>query len=203
MLPGIDRMKQNGKFTIDLHPNTIKWIKNLQDGGAEFRYYEASYCNEELDLLRFDRAVWEIRRYCQPLDYDIELADGSKKNMLDFELARVRAAVTSQEKGTCINGGVLEKIIAIKHHPAREPLIWNNLFFGPSKRKGVRLRPAWEAGNSPFFLHPEVIGEVVKYVFIPEKIADGVRVFAAQKAAEAAGAVVRTGASDGTPQGDS
>ena len=199
VLPGIDRMKQHGKFAIDLHPNTKKWIKKLQDGGAEFRYYEASYYNEEFDILRFDRAVWEIRRYCQPLDYDIELADGSKKNMLNFELARIRTAVANHEKGTCIQGGTLEDIIGKKQHPAREPLIWKNLFFGPSKRRGVTMRPEWESGNSPFFLHPEVIDEVVKYVFVPDRIADGVRIFAAQKAAEAAAAATPTSVPAGTP----
>jgi hypothetical protein len=65
-------------------------------------------------------------------------------------------------------------------------LIWNNLYFGPSRRKGVKMRPDWEAGNSPFFLHPEIIDEVLKYVFIPKDIAAGVRQFAKQKAAEEA-----------------
>ena len=48
------------------------------------------------------------------------------------------------------------------------------------------MRPDWEAGNSPFFLHPEIIDEVVKYVYIPKDIAEGVRRFAKQKAAEKA-----------------
>ena len=88
------------------------------------------------------------------------------------------------EKGTCISGGVLEQIIEKKDHPAREALIWNNLFFGPSRRKAVKMRPDWEAGNSPVFLHPEVIDEVIKYVNIPKDIAEGARQFAKQKAAD-------------------
>ena len=48
------------------------------------------------------------------------------------------------------------------------------------------MRPDWEAGNSPFFLYPEIIDEVVKYVNIPKDIAEGVRQFAKQKAAEKA-----------------
>lgn len=86
------------------------------------------------------------------------------------------------------HGGTLETIIDKKEHPAREVLIWNNLFFGPSQREGVKVRPDWESGNSPFFLHPEIIDEVVKYVHIPDRIADGVRQFAKQKAAEEANA---------------
>lgn len=48
------------------------------------------------------------------------------------------------------------------------------------------MRPDWESGNSPFYLHPEIIDEVVKYVYIPKNIAEGVRQFAKQQAAEKA-----------------
>jgi len=186
VLPGIKQMKRFGKFPIELSAETERFIKRLEEGGAEFRYYESSYYNEEFDIIRLDRAVWELRRYCQPLDYDFDLDDGTKKNMLSFELSRIKTALANNEKGTCIKGGTLENIIAERSHPARDSLIWNNLFFGPSRRTGVRMRPDWESGNSPFFLHPEIIDEVVKYVFVPKSVADGVRVFAKQKAAEKA-----------------
>lgn len=186
VLAGIDQMKKLGKFTIDLKPATEKFIRRLEEEGAEFRYYESSYCTEEFDIIRLDHAVWELRRYCQPLDYDIVLEDGTKKNMLSVELDRVKTALENNEKGTCIQHGILEKIISERSHPARNSLIWNNLYFGPSHRKVVRMRPDWEAGNSPFFLHPEIIDEVEKYVFVPKNIAEGVRLFAKQKAAEKA-----------------
>ncbi|WP_422954296.1 HEPN domain-containing protein [Undibacterium sp. TC4M20W] len=186
VLPGIEKMKRQGKFAIDLSANTIQFIKKLEDYGAEYRYYEVSYIIEPFDLVRFDHAVWELRRYCQPLDCDIVDASGKTVNLLSLELDRVHLAKTKFEKGTCITGGVLEKIIEKKDHPAREALIWNNLFFGPSRRKGVKMRPSWESGNSPFFLNPEIIDEVLKYVYIPKAIAEGVRQFAIQKAAEKA-----------------
>lgn len=183
VLPGIEKMKQHGKFELDLSAGTAQFIKKLEDHGAEYRYYEVSYGIEPFDIVRFDRAVWEIRRYCQPLDYDVD-RNGKTVNMLAHQLDRVHQAKERNEKGTCVMGGALEKIIEKKDHPAREGLIWNNLFFGPSRRKGVKMRPDWEAGNSPFFLHPEIIDEVVKYVYIPKDIAEGVRQFAEQKAAE-------------------
>lgn len=186
VLPGIERMKQQGKFELELSADTVKFIKKLEDYGAEYRYYEVSYEIQPFEILRFDHAVWELRRYCQPLDHDIVDTNGKKVNMLNHELDRVHRAKLSKEKGTCIMGGFLEKIIEKKDHPAREALIWNNLFFGPSRRKRVKMRPDWEAGNSPFFLHPEIIDEVLKYVFIPKDIAEGVRHFAKQKEAERA-----------------
>lgn len=186
VLPGIERMKQHGRFELDLSADTVKFIKNLEDYGAEYRYYEVSYGIQPFDIVRFDRAVWELRRYCQPLDYDIVDTNGKMVNLLTHELDRLLRAKAKYEKGTCIIGGTLEKIVEKKDHPARKALIWNNLFFGPSRRKVVKMRQDWESGNSPFFLHPEIIDEVVKYVYIPKDIAEGVRQFAKQKAVEKA-----------------
>lgn len=186
VLPGVERMRQHGKFELDLSADTVSFIKKLEDYGAEYRYYEVSYDTQPFDIVRFDRAVWELRRYCQPLDYDIVDINGKRVNLLSRELDRVHRAKAKHEKGTCIMGGILEQIVEKKDHPAREALIWNNLFFGPSRRRRVKMRADWEAGNSPFFLHPEIIDEVVKYVFIPKDIAEGVRQFAKQRAVEKA-----------------
>lgn len=186
VLPGIERMKQHGKFELDISATTVKFIKGLEDYGAEDRYYLVSYDIQPFDVARFDRAVWEIRRYCQPLDYETVDVNGKTVNFLTHELDRIHQAKEKHEKGTCITGGTLEKIIEKQDHPAREALIWNNLFFGPSRRKVVKMRADWEAGNSPFFLYPEIIDEVVKYVNVPKDIVAGVRQFAKQKAAETA-----------------
>ena len=188
VFPGIERMKQHGNFELDLSVDTAKFIKNLEDDGAEDRYYLVSYDVEPFDIVRFDRAVWEIRRYCQPLDYDTVDIDGNTVNSLTHEINRIHQAKEKLEKGTCITGGILEKIIEKKDHPARESLIWNNLYFGPSRRKAVKMRPDWEAGNSPSFLHPEIIEEVAKYVTIPKDFVESARQFVKQKAAEKANA---------------
>ena len=71
VLPGIQRMKQHGKFELDLSAVTVQFIKKLEDYGAEYRYCEVSYSIEPFDIVRFDRAVWELRRYCQPLDVSL------------------------------------------------------------------------------------------------------------------------------------
>ena len=186
VIPGIERMKQHGKFELDISAQTAKFIKHLEDDGAEDRYYLVSYDIKPFDIARFDRAVWELRRYCQPLDYETVDMNGKAVTLLTHELDRVHRAKEQHEKGTCITGGTLEKIIEKQDHPAREALIWNNLFFGPSRRKAVKMRSDWEAGNSPFFLYPEIIDEVIKYVNIPKDIAEGVRQFAKQEAAEKA-----------------
>jgi HEPN domain-containing protein len=110
VLPGVRRMKEHGKFELDLGANTVKFIKKLEDYGAEDRYYQVSYDVRPYDIVRLDRAVWEIRRYCQPLDRDIVDASGKSASELTLELDRVHRAKARHEKGTCVRGG----------HPGRD-----------------------------------------------------------------------------------
>lgn len=62
----LETLRREGKFEVPLSPATQKFIARLEPG-AQYRYFEVSYFGEEFDVLRLDRAVWEIRRYCQPL----------------------------------------------------------------------------------------------------------------------------------------
>lgn len=174
---GIKRISESGKFSIDLNIGAQKFIESLEEQGAKYRYYETSYFAEDLDLLRLDCAVSEIRRYCKPIDC-------INMNIMHSELNRIQNAKENNKKETCIVGGFLEKVVDDKNHPAREALIWNNLYFGPSLRKSIKIRSYMEAGNSPFFLFPEIIDEVEKYVFIPKDIKDGVRQYLANNSKE-------------------
>jgi hypothetical protein len=67
--------------------------------------------------------------------------------------------------------GLLEKIIDDEKHPARKSLLWQNGFFGKKARRKVRLQRRFYAANAPLFLHPEILDEVKKYVFIPKAVA--------------------------------
>lgn len=165
---GIALIGERGKFQIELSEVTLKFIRNLEDG-ARFRYYETSYHAQGIDLAKLDRAVWELRRYCQPLDYDIEV-EGRSINLLEHNLSRIRAAKKTNESGTCIMGGWLEEVIRKPAHPSRQALVWRNLFFGKLRRTKVAVVNWLEAGNSPLYLHPEIVDEVEKYIFLPSDV---------------------------------
>lgn len=165
----ISRLATKGKFEIELSKPSLEFVARLE-AGAEFRYFEVSYFSEEHDILRLDRTVWELRRYCQPLDYEFEI-NGVTENRLQANLEHIRGKLTENSKDTCIGNGWLESVISNRKHPAREPLLWNNLYFGPSRRKGVRMVPYWEAGNAPLYLYPEILDEVLKYVYLPASVA--------------------------------
>lgn len=176
---GLTKLQIQGKFKIELSAPAKTFVKKLEEG-ARFRYYETSYYAEELDLPKLDRTVWELRRYCQPLDYDLEI-NGRKENQLAANLERIRAAQRAGEKGTCIIGGWLENVLDKPNHRAREALIWKNLFFGHSRRQKISIQNYLEAGNSPLFLYPEIVDEVAKYIFLPEEVKAAYRELHAQR----------------------
>jgi len=71
--------------------------------------------------------------------------------------------------------GWLEGVLKDGTHPARAALVWQNLYFGASRRNRVKLQGYIEAGNSPRYLHPELLDEVLKYVYMLQKIAEAWR----------------------------
>ena len=74
-----------------------------------------------------------------------------------------------------IQGGLLESIIEKKTRPAREALVWQNGFFGKSRRKTVWLSSGLQAANSPLTLHPEILDEVLMYVWLPKDVVHAYR----------------------------
>jgi len=164
----LDLVRAQGRFEIKLSDKVLDFIRRLE-GGAEFRYFEVSYWSEYFEIVRLDGAVSELRRYCQVLDWEVE-HEGSKQNFLQPMLNRIEYAASSKPRDTCILSGWLEQVLAKKDHPAREALVWQNLFFGFSNRNRVKLVGYMEAGNSPLYMHPEILDEVTKYVYLPKRV---------------------------------
>lgn len=161
-------LSQQGKFRAALSVEAIKFIDRLENG-AEFRYFEVSYSNHRYDIARLDLAVSELRRYCQVLDWEVQTEFGPR-NLLAPMLARIQHAAENFPRDTCVMGGWLEGVLKDRTHSAREALVWQNLYFGSGNRKTVKLHGYIEAGNSPLYMHPEILDEVLKYVYLPKRI---------------------------------
>ena len=175
-------LEDAGKFKASLSDQSLEFITRLEDGAA-FRYFEVSYSSYRFDVIRLDCAVSELRRYCQVLDWDINTDHGTR-NLLQPMLSRIGLAASKNPRDTCIMNGWLEGVLKNHQHPARAPLVWKNLYFGPSRRQSVRMVGYTESGNAPLYLHPEIIEEVVKYVYMPKAIADMWREHLVQRRAE-------------------
>lgn len=153
-------------FEFKISDVSREFIKHIDQFGR-FRYLEISYYLYGPKLLELDHTVWDIRRYCKTLNYDLILSDGRTKNMLEMELKGIEKSREHKPKNFPIPAGALERIIENKNHPARSALIWQNLYFSKRSRKNVRMSEHMHATNSPFYLHPEMLYEVEKYVLIP------------------------------------
>jgi hypothetical protein len=118
-----------------------------------YRYFEVSNVLFGYDIIRLDQAVWELRRYCT-----LDLKPRQAIIRKGFVPPRVR-----------IPGGYLEQVIDDKKNLAREPLLWQNGFFGRARKK-IRPFGGFRAQNSPLFLNPTLLHEVLKYVYIPKAV---------------------------------
>lgn len=165
----LDLLERHAPFELRLQKPSRKLIEHLDTYGR-FRYLETPFHIKGMEIMQLDMAVWDIRRYCRKLDYEINLPNGDKKQMFDIEVRTIEHSETKPPQSFSIIGGGLEKIIADKMHPAREPLLWQNLFFGLRARKRVHLRQYLHATNSPLSLHPEILDDVLKYVFLPKDV---------------------------------
>ena len=152
------KIKGSGKISLKLTRGTEAFIEMLDDYG-QFRYFEVSNFAFGAQLIRLDRTTWELRRYCT-------LAEEPKEKNLrnGFAAPLVR-----------VPGGELERIIDDAKDPAREPLLWQNAFFGKRTRKGIRLKNWLKAHNAPLYLNPQILDEVLKYVLIPKEMEAGYR----------------------------
>ncbi len=175
------------KFEVGLPQKALDFIGYLDQYGR-YRYYEASWAAMGREMLMLDHAVWHLRRYCQVLDYELEDGAGNKKAMLQIGLAKIEQGDRGRpEHYAWSQNGKLEKIIRDKKHPARSALLWQNMFFGSRARKGIMWPANMNAGNAPLTLHPHIVDEVRKYVYLPKDVIRAYQQLAAHQAAQKSG----------------
>ncbi len=162
-------VENSHKFEVRLSPKSREFLTYLDTYGR-FRYYETPYYTLGDELFRLDKMVWEIRRYARILDYKIKTFAGEEINLLPHELEKNRRAESSAPQEFSIMGGYLEQVIAAADHPSRPGLIWHNVYFGKGRRKSVTYCSRLVSGNSPLSLHPEILDEVLKYVYLPKDV---------------------------------
>jgi len=163
------KLTQKAPFVIRLSDSSIRLLSHLDDYGR-FRYLETSYFIRGPKLVELDKAVWELRRYSRVLNYELKVPGKKPQSMLELELERNQNAEQLPFQQFSIAGGKLEDIIERRTDPARAPLLWQNGFYGTSRRKRVKVPTHFYAENSPLFLHPEIIDHVLDYIFIPKEV---------------------------------
>ncbi len=168
---GLKLIRKHLPFEIRLSKSSEDLISHLDTYGR-FRYLETPFYVFGYELCQLDKTIWEIRRYCRTLNYSITLHDGSPTNMLSNELMLIETSEMKPPQHFRISGGFIEKILDDKKHPARKPLVWQNLYFGGRSRRTVRLARFFQSTNSPLSLHPEILDDVQQYVYLPKEIVE-------------------------------
>jgi len=175
--PLLNRFQAARKFDIKLSRSSRSFIEYLDTYGRH-RYFETPYYTRDVEIMRLDLAVWEVRRYAHVIDYYIATPKGIV-HLLQQELRQIENAENRPHRYR-IMGGVLEGIVAKRDHPSREPLLWQNAFFGGRHRRTVRLAAHFHAANSPLSLHPEILDEVLRFVYLPADVVQEYRRLAEQ-----------------------
>lgn len=169
---------EKAPFQIKLSGTSLKLLDHLNDYGR-FRYLETSYFIYGPKLVELDKAVWELRRYCRVMNYLLPIPNKEPKPMLALEIERNDAAEQRPPQEFHIAGGALEAILKKQSHPARGPLIWQNGFYGSSRRRRVTVPTHHYAENSPLFLYPQILDHVLEYIHIPKDVVAAYRAAAA------------------------
>jgi HEPN domain-containing protein len=156
---------------INLQDMTKEIIKHFNTYGCN-RYLTYSYVEYKYYLGNFDFAIWDIRKYCRPLDTKYtKIAD----DLIHEQLKIISSSSLQDVKSVYIEGGLLEKILQDKNHPARKALIWQNPCFFLKNRKTVKQKEVLHGVNSPLTLHPEYLDELTPYVKIHQSEKDAYR----------------------------
>lgn len=161
-------------FELRLSPPARRFI-TLLDTYGRHRYFESSWHVMGDEIVDLDRTVWDVRRYARVMQFKIDYGDGSKVDALPLELKRNADAESRHPQKFQIVGGRLESILAKRTHPAREPLVWQNGFYGKSNRRNIKIKGGMQGANSPLALRPEILDEVLKYAWLPKDVKEAYR----------------------------
>lgn len=157
----LEKCKDIKKF--EFLEETIEFIKRI-DGNEHTRYLTYGVVGRKDYLLKLDKAIFDIRRFCQSDSDYINIY--ARKNLQ--ELKRLNKRV--------IFSGKLEKILKNdngKFSQQRSNLIWKNFYYGKNIKKQINFSFGWWSKSSA--IDPENKEEyeaVNDYIYIPKKIRD-------------------------------
>lgn len=152
------------KFAIDLSVGAREFMAFIDQWDVD-RYFTFPYGTDGDELFNLDETVWELRRYCSPVDRRVT-PGGTPVDELELRHIEAAREFPPQVFHPKVPG-LIERVIHAGG-PAQKALTWKNLYFGKSKRKSIKHSLKMVSHNSPLSLNPEIIDEVKKYVYLPD-----------------------------------
>lgn len=98
-------------FKIETRPQSAKFIKHIAQFG-EYRYLDVSTFLRGYALLDLDMTVWDLRRYCQPLQMPGGKPTPAEATLIAKTLRHIQESSNKPPQDFRIMGGQLEAVIA-------------------------------------------------------------------------------------------
>lgn len=161
-------------FVVELSKPSREFVQHVADFGMN-RYLENSYFVSGHTLLELDRAVWDLRRHCQILDVFGKALPAVEQQLLAKAKRELDGSASRHPSLFRLHGGLLEEILDNKKHPSRAALIWQNAYFSPRVRRTVAMEMNVHFSNAPLYLFPEMLDELLKFIYLPKPLAASYR----------------------------
>ena len=123
------------------------------------RYFEFESATYGTELLKLDRTVWYLRRYCHNLR-QIHLPGGGMTAEFRENLLRVASHDPQKPWSASILGGHLEEILAKRSSTLRRHLVWKNFYFGGYKKRTIKWTSGVLVQTPTHELHPTVFARL-------------------------------------------
>lgn len=167
LIASLKKVSEIPGLNLDLSNDAVDFIEYIDQQGPN-RYLEKEVYTCGNELLRLDRCVWEIRRYCKPLNHSITSIEGNKINLFNKEVDNIHKWKDNKNKHLfCLSDGYLEKIINSKNkrdHKQKEILVWKNFYYGKRKKNTIQWARSIKSITPTQILYPEAIDAIAKLV---------------------------------------
>ncbi|SMF03710.1 HEPN domain-containing protein [Desulfovibrio gilichinskyi] len=155
------------EFNIKNESETF--IKYLNQQGVN-RYFDKFHYTEGNELEQLDITVWDIRRYCQILNYG-RIIDGKNVSYLKHNIAQIHEwGGRNDPHKFKIDNGYLEKVLLDGNISQRKGLIWNNSFYGSRRKSKIKIPFKAFFAWPTHVITPEFFSEYEKLVYFPSKV---------------------------------
>ena len=124
----LKRVRAVKSIQFSITPKSEAFVEDISGlNPVKIRYLSNGFHVEMTDLALLDQAIWELRMYCELLNYSTRDA-GKVTSRLKANVQRIKNGKIGS-KAYPLLGGELERIFASTTE-VRDHLVWNNKYFG-------------------------------------------------------------------------
>jgi hypothetical protein len=149
-------------------PQFLKYLTNFGDN----RYVTKATFTTGDELRNLDEAVWILRRVCQNFNWTPAKENLRPKLIAAAMRTHARNNPALYRAFGAIDGFLERKLKQSKNDPAREALVWNNMFFANRQRRRVTYKHFSSSENPPhirewFYNNPKIMAKIAFYIKLP------------------------------------